>query len=169
MTHQIAIKRVIVAILAQENWVIQCFRRGNPFDKLLRSHDEFTANGLGLYRNNRGARHYRMSKNAYAAYILGLETNQLLGLEAKQLYGEHRIPLNIVIKRLVESDRTYQDVEAILAENEVVLITPEERNHLDSSPENGGLGLRSKLPPDGTDRLTFAGIEIAPETINNHL
>ncbi len=158
MTHQEAITKVLTAILSQGDEVIQHFCLGNPFDKLLRSHDEFTSEGKGLYRRSLGSKHYRMSKAAYDS-----------GMDAKELYGEHRIPLKIIIKRLIESDRTYESVRAILASNEVVLIMPEEQKRLDSSLENGGLGLKSKLPPDGSDRLSYAGIEIAPETIKNCL
>lgn len=158
MTHQDAIARTVTAILSQDETVIQHFCLGNPFDKLLRSHDEFTADGKGLYRRSIGSKHYRMSKAAYSS-----------SLDAKELYGEHRIPLKIIIKRLVESSRTFEAVKAILATNEVVLITSEEQKRLDSSLANGGLGLKSKLPADGSDRLNFAGIEIAEETMSNRL
>ena len=53
--------------------------------------------------------------------------------------------------------------------NEVVLITEQEAKYLDASIERGGLGLKSKLPEDGSDRLEFAGIVIAPQTIENYL
>lgn len=158
MTHQESIARALTVILSQDDEVVQHFCLGNPFDKLLRSHDEFTADGKGLYRRSIGSRHYRMSKAAYYS-----------GLDAKDLYGEHLIPLKIIIKRLVESNRKYETIRAILATNEVVLITSGEQKRLDSSVTNGGLGLKSKLPPDGSDRLDFAGIEIAEETLSNRL
>lgn len=102
-----------------------------------------------------------MSIEVYKAYRSGLDANKL--------YGEHRIPLKIIIHRLIESDRSLEAVKAILGTNKVVLITPQEQRRLDSSIRNGGLGLKSKLSPDGSDRLTFAGIEIAIETISNCL
>ena len=50
MTHQEGIARCITAILAQNDETVSAFRRGNPFDKLLRSYDEFNSSGEPLYR-----------------------------------------------------------------------------------------------------------------------
>lgn len=91
------------------------------------------------------------------------------GLAGKKLYGEHRIPLNVIIKRILESYRTYNSVLEILRSNEVILITDEERKYLDVSIIKGGCGLRSKLRIDGRCRLEGAMIEIAPETLQNKL
>lgn len=158
MTHQEAIEKILYEILNLEDSIIEAFCRGNPFDKFLRSYDEFNSQGERLYRNKRGWHHYKISKNAYNS-----------GLNAVQLYGEHRIPLNLVIKELLESDRSLKSIERILRSNEVVLITQEEQKLLDTAIEKGGLGLRSKMPKDGSDRLEYAGIEIAPETSANTL
>lgn len=55
MTHQDAVAQIITSILRHEDNVIRHFCLGNPFDKLLRSHDEFTAEGIGLYRKSIGS------------------------------------------------------------------------------------------------------------------
>lgn len=148
MTHQEHIARVVVAILALPDESIVAFRRGNPFDKLLRSFDEFNAQRLPLYKKERSKNHYKLSKIAYAS-----------GLPAESWYGEHQIPLNILIKQLLASDRTLASVEAILRANEVVLITKDEARRLDGAVAYGGLGLRSRLREDGIDRLDFAQID----------
>jgi hypothetical protein len=158
MTHQEGIAHCITAILSLNDNVIIAFRRGNPFDKLLRSYDEFNAHGEPLYRNTRAVKHYKMSVRAFQS-----------GLSGKELYGEHRIPLNVIIKRLLDSDRTYNSILEILRSNEVILITDEERKYLDESITKGGCGLRSKMPEDGRCRLEVGMIEIAPETLQNSL
>ena len=158
MNHQDNIARVLHAILQLSEEQVSAFCRGNPFDKLLRSYDEFSGCGTALYRRDVGTQHYKMSVAAYAS-----------GLRGRELYGEHRIPLKIIIQRLIESDRSLEAIHSILRSNEVVLVTPEEQRYLDSSIANGGLGLRSRLPEDGRDRLAFAGIEVAPETATNRL
>ena len=158
MSHQDNIALVLHGILQLPEEQVSAFCRGNPFDKLLRSYDEFSSSGTSLYRRDIGTQHYKMSVAAYAS-----------GLRGRELYGEHRIPLKIIIQRLIESDRSLEAIHSILRSNEVVLVTPEEQRYLDSSIANGGLGLRSRLPEDGRDRLAFAGIEVAPETATNHL
>lgn len=158
MTHQEGIVQVLAAILSQPHEVVQAFSRGNPFDKLLRSYDEFNAQGQPLYRHRRGNSHYRMSRAAFES-----------GLCASQLYGEHRVPLNIIKRRLLETGGDAGQIRAILRANEVVLITPDEQRRLDASVANGGLALRQRLPENGSDRLTFAGIEIAPSTLPRRL
>lgn len=158
MTHQEGIVQVLGAILSQPPEVVQAFSRGNPFDKLLRSYDEFNAQGQPLYRHRRGNSHYRMSRAAFES-----------GLCASQLYGEHRVPLNIIKRRLLETGGDAGQIRAILQANEVVLITPDEQRRLDASVVNGGLGLLPQLPEDGSDRLTFAGIELAPDTLTRCL
>lgn len=158
MTHQESICQVIHAILKLEDMVVSGFCKGNPFDKLLRSYDEFTAEGLPLYRNDRASQHYKYSVAAYNS-----------GKRASELYGEHRIPLKVIREQLLESGRSYREIFSIMKTNEVVLITKEEQQYLDRTPTAGGLGLRSKLPPCGTDRLHFAGIEIAAETTSHKL
>lgn len=158
MTHQEAIVQIVSVVLAQNEAVVQAFCRGNPFDKLLRSYYEFTADGLPLYRKKRGADHYRYSVRAYAS-----------GIPADKLYGEHRIPLTIIIRRLLACDGTMDAVRDILASNEVVLITDQEQQYLDSSVLKGGLGLRSRMPEEGGCRFDVAGIQIPPATLTNHL
>jgi hypothetical protein len=149
-THQEAIARCITAILALDSPTVTAFRRGNPFDKLIRSFDEFSSTGEPLYRNKRGNRHYKMSEAAWAS-----------GKSADQLFGEHRVPVSIIISRLLESDRSYETVYR--------MITDDERKRLDASVKKGGLGWKSCLPANGKCRLEEAGIRIAPPTLHNQL
>lgn len=162
MSHQENIERILYTILNLSDGEVSSFCRGNPFDKLLRSYDEFNRNGVGLYRKDLGAKHYKMSVAAYESYESGL-------IMARGLYGEHRIHLKIIIKKLLDSDRSLDSVKEILRSNEVVLITTAEQKYLDSSIKNGWLGLRSCLPSSGQDRLEYAGITIAPQTEGNQL
>jgi hypothetical protein len=158
MTHQEAIIKCVAAVLALDDDSVTAFRRGNPFDKLLRSYDEFNAEGQPLYKNERARKHYMMSVRAYES-----------GLPVKELYGEHRIPLSVVIARLLGSDRTVASIRRILEENAVILVTKEEAQLIDRAVNKGGLGLKQSLPPDGRCRLEVARIEIAWETAANHL
>lgn len=148
----------MMAILGQNNEVVSAFSRGNPFDKLLRSYDEFNSIGEPLYKAERAKKHYKMSVKAYES-----------GLKVKELYGEHRIPLSVIRKRLLESNRTYEVISSILRENEVILITKEEAGTMDGALNKGGLGLRSVMPDDGKCRLEIAQILIAPATMLNKL
>lgn len=157
MTHQDAICLSLEKILSLDNEAFKHFSLGHPFGKILRSYDQFTSEGKPLYRNTRGEYHYRYSIEAYSS-----------GYPANQLYGEYIIPFKIIKERLIASDRSLDSITKTMKSNEVVLITPREQKYLDSN-QSDGLGLRSKLPPCGTDRLTFAGIMIAEETQNNHL
>jgi hypothetical protein len=157
-THQQHIALIITQILALSDDTLTAFSRGNPFDKLLRSYDEFTADGKGLYRRKLGSSHYRYSKSAYSS-----------GLYPKMLFGEHRIPLSLISRQLMNSDRKLSTVELILRSNEVVLITKEEERKINASEANGGFALKSKIAPSGECRLAYCGIEIAPETLSNHL
>lgn len=157
MSHQESICKIVFSTLNLKEETVKAFLRGNPFDKLLRSYDEFTAEGLPLYRNDRAKNHYKYSEKAYKS-----------GLPAKKLYGEHRIPLKIIKKRLLECSKSLEEIKKVMNSNEVVLITKEEQLMLDSKPPQG-LGLRSKLPECGTDRLILAGIKIAGETQQNTL
>lgn len=158
MTHQEGIARCLVAILAQDDETIAAFRRGNPFDKLLRSYDEFNSAGEPLYKSERARNHYKMSVRAFQS-----------GLSVKELYGEHRIPLSVIRARLLKSDRSYKTISDILESNEVVLITKEEAKGLDKSISKGGFGLRSSLPENGKCRFEIAAIQIALETTANKL
>ena len=79
------------------------------------------------------------------------------------------MPLNIIKRRLLETGGDAGQIRAILRANEVVLITPDEQQRLDASVANGGLALRQRLPEICSDRLTFAGIEIAPSTLPRRL
>lgn len=158
MTHQEHIAHVLAAALALPTDTLAAFCRGNPFDKLLRSHDEFNAAGKPLYRRDLAAKHYRMSRKAYDS-----------GLPARALYGEHRIPLNLIKGRLLRSDGQLESVREILRSNEVVLLMPCEQESLDRSVKKGGLSLRNRLGPNDADRLECAGIEIAPETLDHRL
>jgi hypothetical protein len=158
MGHQEHIAKVVTTILSLPEETIEAFCRGNPFDKLLRSFDEFSSSGSPLYRKDTGSEHYKMSKAAFQS-----------GLPARKLYGEHKIPVKIIIKRLRESDRTYATVLSILKQSEVVLITDDERKKIDGSKKLGGYGFRSSLPEDGGCRLKESGIILAPETRSNHL
>lgn len=157
-SHQENIARCVAVVLALDEGTVQAFCKGNPFDKLLRSFDEFSAVGQPLYRREAGKRHYKMSVAAYNS-----------GLPAKDLYGEHTTPISCLIKKLLASDRSEATVLNLLRENEVVLITKEEARFLDRSRKNGGLGLKSSLPLGGGCRLCAAGIVLAPETLNNVL
>jgi len=157
MTHQEAIIETLHRILTQKDEIVKSFTRGNPFDKLLRSYDQFTSTGLPLYKSKRGKDHYRYSRKAVESK-----------LEPAELYGEHRIPLSIIRQRLLECDRSVDSIKTILESNEVVLITKNEQELLDSKGPKG-LGLRSKMPECGADRLVFANIEIAEESLKNKL
>lgn len=158
MTHQEGIVNCLVAILPQNIDITSAFRRGNPFDKLLRSYDEFNAEGELLHKTERGKNHYKMSVRAYES-----------GLKIKELYGEHRIPLSVIQKKLLDSDGSYETVSNILRENEVILITKEEAKLIDGAVSKGGLGFRSSMPVNGSCRLEIALISIAPETLSNRL
>lgn len=158
MTHQEHIAHVLAAVLALPADTFAAFCRGNPFDKLLRSHDEFNAAGRPLYRRDLGAKHYRMSRRAHDS-----------GLPARALYGEHRIPLNLIKGCLLRSDGKLESIRKILRSNEVVLLMPCEQQRLDRSVKKGGFGLRNQLGPNGADRLKCAGIEIASETLDHRL
>jgi len=163
-THQQHIVRVLSATLnLPEDTVTAWASRGNPFDKLLRSYDEFSADGVGLYmspgtRNKKRLaaqlKHYRFSKDAYAAAMATGEAQ----------YGEHKTPLKIIRQRLLNCDGTEAAIAEIMKDSEVVIITKDEQKHLDQT-----LKLSSSLPEGGLDRLSYAGIEIAPETAGNHL
>ena len=157
-THQQHIALIITQILALSDDTLTAFSRGNPFDKLLRSYDEFTADGKGLYRKKLGSSHYRYSKSAYSS-----------SLSADKLFGEHRIPLKLISQQLMNSDRKLSTVESILSSNEVVLFTDEEERRINASKVNSGFALRSVMAPNGGCRLAYCGIEIAPETLPNHL
>lgn len=156
MTHQEGIIRCIVAILAQEDKVVEAFCRLDPFDKLLRSFDGLNAGGERLYKSERARKHYKMSVQAAES-----------GLRISELYPEHKIPLSIIKKRLLDSDGSYETVSKILFENEVILVTKEEAKRIDGAVDSGGLGFRSSLPSNGECRL--AGVPIAPETLSNKL
>lgn len=158
MSHQEHIAMVLTQILQLPDDTVAAFSRGNPFDKLLRSHDEFTADGRALYRKKLGRHHYRHSRAAYAS-----------GLCASKLFGEHRIPLKLIAAHLKISDRQFHTVQAILESNEVVLITDEEKRIINASIANGGYALKSCMAPSDGCRLAHCGIEIAPETLENHL
>jgi hypothetical protein len=136
MTHQWHIAWVVSVILTQSPECLLAFKRGNPFDKLLRSFDEFTTNGVRLYKQDVGARHYKMSEAAFHA-----------GLPASGLYGEHKIPIKIVIGMLLASDRTYESVLEILKMNEVILITENEHQRLDGAKRRDGQGRGQPGPP----------------------
>lgn len=157
-THQEHIARCITAILQLDEQTVRAFCKGNPFDKLLRSFDEFAADGTPLYRREVARQHYQQSQAAYAS-----------GLPVKELYGEHRKPISCLIRELLASDRSESTVLRLLRQNEVVLITKEEARQLDRSKANGGLGLKSSLPSGGNCRLQAAGILLAPETCHQHL
>jgi hypothetical protein len=158
MNHQEHIAILLTQILQLPDDTVAAFSRGNPFDKLLRSYDEFTADGRALYRQKLGRYHYRHSQAAYAS-----------GLYGRELFGEHRIPLKLIAARLKSSDRQFHTVQAILESNEVVLITYEEARIINASIANGGYALKSRMAPSDRCRLAHCGIEIAPETLGNHL
>ena len=157
-SHQEKIARCLAAILALDEETVQAFCKGNPADKLIRSFTEFSAEGGALYRREAAKRHYRASVAAYTS-----------GLPAKELYGEHRVPISCSIKKILASDRSEATVLRLLRENEVVLLTKEEAGYIDRSRSKGGMGLKSSLPADGGCRLQAAGIELAPETLGNTL
>ena len=158
MSHQENIAHCVTALLVLEPAVVASFRKGNPFDKLIRSFDEHSADGKPLYKKESGRKHYKMSVAAY-------ESNK----PVKELHGEHRLPVSCLIKNLLASDRTSATVLTLLRSNEVILITKEEARYLDSPLAKGGMGLKMCLPKDGLCRLKAANINIAPETLNNSL
>ena len=158
MTHQEHITLILTQILQLPEDAVVAFSRGNPFDKLLRSYDEFTADGRALYRRKLGRHHYRHSRAAYES-----------GLCASTLFGEHKIPLKLIAARLTNSDRQFHTVQAILESNEVVLITDDEERLINASKANSGYALRSRMAPNDGCRLAHCGIEIAPETLQNRL
>lgn len=164
MTHQEGIARCLSAILSLDAETLSKFRRGNPFDKLVRSFDEYNSEGKGLYQNPRARNHYKWSVAALAAYESGVKI--------KALYAEHCIPVALTIQKLLTaSQKDTAFILAILQENEVVIITKEEQNKIDAAVHKGGLGLRNKMPEGGVacSRLEAAGIKIAPETLGNTL
>ena len=156
MNHQEGIVHCIVAILNQEDEVIETFCRLDPFDKLLRSFDGLNAKGERLYKSERAKKHYKMSVQAFESE-----------LKISELYPEHKIPLSIIKRRLLNSDRSHKTVSNILFENEVIIVTKEEAKKIDGSTSNGGLGFRSSVPTNGECRLT--NIPIAIETLSNKL
>lgn len=158
MTHQEAVAKCIFVILQQEEEVVKAFCRYDPFDKLLRSYSQCNRNGAKLYNQELAKTHCKMSVNAYESK-----------LRTKDLHGEHRVPISIIRQRLLNSDRHYETIISILKENEMVLITKEEKEVLDKPTTYGGLGLRSSMPEDGRCRLEVGMIEIAPETLKNTL
>lgn len=102
-------------------------------------------------------------------------------------HGEHVVPVSLVQKILFEmlqNDCNDDQISNMLSDLvEVVFITEEERKLLDFSTKNGGLGLKTSMPK-GWDadvvnydfsqsnfyaRLDFAGIKIAPDTIDNSI
>ena len=164
MTHQEGIARCLSAVLSLDAETLAIFRRGNPFDKLLRSFDEFNSEGKGLYKNQRARNHYKMSEAALAAYESGVKITDL--------DAEHCGPVAITIPKLLTAQQ--QDTASILAilqANEVVIITREEQIRIDTAVHRGGLGLRNRMPEGGVgcSRLDAAGIKIAPETLENTL
>ena len=164
MTHQEGIARCLSSILSLDAETLAIFRRGNPFDKLLRSFDEFNSEGKGLYKNQRARNHYKMSVAAFAAYESGVKINDL--------YAEHCVPVALTIQKLLTApQKDTASILAILQENEVVVITREEQIRIDAAVHRGGLGLRNRMPEGGVgcSRLDAAGIKIAPETLGNTL
>ena len=157
-SHQEKIARCLAAILALDEETVQAFCKGNPFDKLIRSFDEHSAEGKPLYKKEAGRKHYKVSVAASAS-----------NKPVKELHGEHKIPVSCIIKQLLSSDRSYDTVLRILLSNEVILTTKEEARYLDSPVAKGGMGLRMCLPKDGLCRLKAANIKIAPETLHNSL
>ena len=157
-SHQEKIARCVAAVLALDEETVQAFRKGNPFDKLIRSFDEHAADGKPLYKKEAGRKHYKVSVAAYTS-----------NKPVKELYGEHKIPVSCIIKQLLASDQSYDTVLRILISNEVILTTKEEARHLDGPVAKGGMGLKMCLPKDGLCRLKAANIEIAPETLQNSL
>lgn len=158
MTHQEAIARCITNFINQDAEIVSAVLRGDPFDKMLRTYDGYNAEGKRLYQTERARNHYKMSVRAYAS-----------GLPVKNLKPEHRIPLKIITSRLINSDKTLESVKKILEENDVILVLKEESTYLDGSAVKGGLGLKATLPKDNKCRLEAGEIQIAPETLTNHL
>ena len=152
MTHQDGILQILFRILSANEEAVRAFLRGNPFDKLLRSYSEFTADGKGLYKSDRAFQHCRMSSKAQQEYESGKRM--------KDLYQEHRVPLSIIRDRLLKSDRTLDAINHIMQDNEIVIITRQEQQYLDNATENGGLGLKSTMPKNGQCRLVYAGIQL---------
>lgn len=164
MTHQEGIVRCLAAILSLDAETLAIFSRGNPFDKLLRSFDEYNSDGKGLYKNQRARNHYRTSVAAFAAYKSGIKINDL--------YAEHCVPFALTIQKLLTApQKDTASILAILQENEVVIITREEQIRIDAAVLRGGLGLRNRMPEGGIgcSQLEAAGIRIAPETLGNTL
>jgi hypothetical protein len=157
MTHQEGIANVIQSILVLNNEVLETFKRGNPFDKLLRSYSERNSKGENLYNNwERSFKHYKFSIEAYQAYT---QENNL-----SNLYAEHLIPLSILRNELLQiKNPTVEIVLKVLEEkNIIIIITKNQQKIIDKY-------FKSKLPENGQDRLTYHGILIHEKTKYNSL
>jgi hypothetical protein len=163
-SHQRHIVKAITAILQLGPETVDAFaNRGNPFDKLLRSHDEFTAAGEGLYMSP-GSNNRKRLDRQLANYKFSVTAYEAASSTGLAQYGEHRIPLSIIRERLLTCDGSEESVAAVMNALEVVNITKQEADRLDKE-----LGLKTSLPSNGSDRLDFAGIRIATETNDNSL
>ncbi|MDB4634107.1 hypothetical protein OAG76_01750 [Rubripirellula sp.] len=164
ISHQQHIVKVISAILQLDRATVIAFaNRGNPFDKLLRSHAEFDAVGGGLYMSP-GTENRKRLERQLASYKFSVKAYAAAMATGKSQYGEHRVPLSIIRKRLLACDGSEASVAKVMEASEVVIITKEEADCLDKE-----LGLKTSLPANGIDRLDFAGINIASETQENTL
>ena len=110
------------------------------------------------------------------------EINNLLsdvGNKKKKLYLEHGVPAAMIRKLLIKLQQTKgmgniteEDIKEIMKLQRIVIITSEEQDLLDSSIENGGFGLRSKMPEGwnektSLDRFEAANIKIHEDTLSN--
>ena len=157
MTHQEGIARILNSILNLDIEIIEIYKRGNPFDKLLRSFSEFNSKGEPLYKNwKRAFNHYQFSVDAYNCFN---DTSN-----HSNLYAEHIIPLSIIRDELLNlTNPTFEKILQLLNDkNRIVVITKSEQKLIDKK-------FKSSLPENGIDRLTFHGIEIHRDTLSNSI
>ncbi len=83
--------------------------------------------------------------------------------EGSRLHYEHATPVKVTVDRileLLEEGSAVDDLVAILNESEVVIITKEQAEKLDSSEKKKGLGMRQS--GSGEERMTAIDAELSP-------
>lgn len=148
--HEVLVD-LIYYILNKGDDYLNLLDQGNAYDKLIRNYHQFNAAGKNVYRTKRAKDYLKFS---YAAF----ESN----LKPKEMYYEHLIPVNIIKQRLKDSDRSKGSISQIMNSTELIVLTKEEAAYLDQY-------FRNRLPDNGKGRLEAVGINIHPETANNHL
>jgi hypothetical protein len=156
MTHQDSIAAIIFHLLKLSDKSLESFKKGNPFDKLLRSYSEFNSCGEPLYKNKRCAKHYQFSEKAWEEYMSKKSV--------KMLYAEHVVPLSIIKRNiLIRKFNTLNSIKKYLKENNyVVMITKREQKIIDKK-------FKSKLPRNRVTRLEYFNIKTSDNTKYNSL